>query len=375
MRVQLRGINSKRKKLADGSFKTYYWAWKGGPPLRGEPGTLEFIASYNEAVAQKVAPPTGTLLALLFQFQESGEFQFKISSRTRRDYIKQIKRIEKAFGDFPIKALDDPRATSIFLEWRDRLAQTSLRQADYAYGTLARILSWALSRRKIKTNPCASGGKLYQGTRVDKIWTNEDVDRFQRTAPSYLRLAMLLAIDTGQRQGDLLRLPWSAYDGKQIKIRQKKTGQYVPIPVSDTLKSALDAAPKISPIILTNSEGKPWSESGFQGAWGKTAVRAGIRIRGLRGLTFHDLRGTAVVTLARAGCTVVEIYSITGHKPSDVQAILTAHYLPRDAEVASNAIAKLNNYKARRSKGGRKSPDCAPDCAEKNEAKNGESVA
>ena len=65
---------------------------------------------------------------------------------------------------------------------------------------------------------------------------------------------------------------------------------------------------------------------------------------GIRGLTFHDLRGTAVVTLARAGCNEVEIYSITGHKPSDVQAILTAHYLPRDAEVADNAIAKLNRY-------------------------------
>jgi hypothetical protein len=55
-----------------------------------------------------------------------------------------------------------------------------------------------------------------------------------------------------------------------------------------------------------------------------------------------------VVTLARAGCNEVEIYSITGHKPSDVQAILTTHYLPRDAEVASNAIAKLNQYKAQK---------------------------
>ena len=65
-------------------------------------------------------------------------------------------------------------------------------------------------------------------------------------------------------------------------------------------------------------------------------------------LTFHDLRGTAVVTLARAGCNEVEIYSITGHKPSDVQAILTAHYLPRDAEVARNAIAKLNRHRQAR---------------------------
>src|SRR5262245_36618616 len=77
--------------------------------------------------------------------------------------------------------------------------------------------------------------------------------------------------------------------------------------------------------------------------------RCGSTMRAsIRGLTFHDLRGTAVVTLARAGCNEVEIYSITGHKPSDVRAILTAHYLPRDAEVARNAIAKLNRHKMAR---------------------------
>jgi integrase len=340
MRIRLKGLNSITKTLADGTRRTYWYAWKGGPPLTGEPGAPEFIASYNAAVASKVPAPTGTLLALLFRFQDSGEFQHGISSRTRRDYIKQIKRIERAFGDFPIKALNDPRAIDIFLKWRDQLAQTSLRQADYAYGTLARIFSWAFKRRLITTNPCAGGGKLYHGSRVDKIWDDEQVARFLRTAPSYLRLAMLLAINTGQRQGDLLRLPWSAYDGGMIKVRQKKTGAYVAIPVADELKAALDAAPKQSPIMLTNSDRKPWSESGFQGAWGKATMRAGIR-----GLTFHDLRGTAVVTLARAGCNEIEIYSITGHKPSDVRAILTAHYLPRDAEVARNAIAKLNRHK------------------------------
>jgi integrase len=343
MRVRLKGINSKTKRLADGTKRTYWYAWKGGPPLRGEPGTPEFIASYNEAAAQKIAPPSGGLLALLFRFQDSADFQFKISPRTRRDYVKQIKRIEKAFGDFPIKALDDPKARSVFLDWRDELAQTSLRQADYAYSTLARVLSWAFKRGLIRTNPCAEGGKLYHGTRVEKIWDDEQVARFLDVAATYLRLAMLLAINTGQRQGDLLRLPWSAYDGRVLKLKQKKTGAYVSIPVSDQLKTALDAAPRRCPLILTNSVDQPWSESGFQGAWGKTTARAGIQ-----GLTFHDLRGTAVVALARAGCSEPEIYSITGHKPSDVRAILTAHYLPRDAEVSENAIEKLNAYRAQK---------------------------
>ena len=66
MRVRLKGINSKRKRLADGRLKTYYYAWKGGPPLLGEPGSPEFVASYNAAVATKAVPPSGALLALLF---------------------------------------------------------------------------------------------------------------------------------------------------------------------------------------------------------------------------------------------------------------------------------------------------------------------
>jgi integrase len=218
---------------------------------------------------------------------------------------------------------------------------------------LARILSWALKRGLIDLNPCAEGGKLYSGSRVDKVWSDEQVVQFLKVTTPQMALAMRLAINTGQRQGDLRRLPWSAYDGTTIKIRQRKTGVPVPVPVSDELKAALDAAPRVSPIMLVNTDGKPWSESGFQSAWGKATARAGVE-----GLTFHDLRGTAVVHLARAGCNVIEIYSITGHKPGDVQAILTAHYLPQDGEVAANAIAKLNMY--RRGRGDQKGDDFFP---------------
>jgi hypothetical protein len=73
MRFRLKGLNSKRKRLADGSFKTYYYAWKGGPPLRGEPGTPEFIASYNEAPG-KVVGPQGVLASVLRAYQHSAEF-------------------------------------------------------------------------------------------------------------------------------------------------------------------------------------------------------------------------------------------------------------------------------------------------------------
>lgn len=58
-------------------------------------------------------------------------------------------------------------------------------------------------------------------------------------------------------------------------------------------------------------------------------------------LTFHDLRGTAVTRLAKAGCTVPEIATITGHSLKDVGTTLDSHYLNRDSALGESAIRKL----------------------------------
>ena len=137
---------------------------------------------------------------------------------------RQIKIIEKEFGDFPLKALAARETRGVFMDWRDRLALKSVRQADYAWTVLARILAWAKDRGKITVNPCERGGRLYHGTRVDFVWSIEDEAAFLQHAPAHLHLPLLLALWTGQRQGDLLRLPWSAYDGTHIRLRQSKTG-------------------------------------------------------------------------------------------------------------------------------------------------------
>jgi integrase len=152
----------------------------------------------------------------------------------------------------------------------------------------------------------------------------------------HLHLPLLLALWTGQRQGDLLRLAWSAYDGKDIKLRQSKTGARVVIPVGAPLKAALDTATKHGPIMLTSTDARPWTPDGFRASWGKACKKAGIT-----GVTFNDLRGTAVTRLALVGCTEAQIATITGHSLRDVRSILDAHYLHRDPELAREAISKL----------------------------------
>ena len=337
MRVRLKGINSYTAKLADGTTRTYWYAWKGGPRLRGTLGTPEFHASYNEAVAQKLKTASGWVLSLLQGYQATDEFRTQLAPRTREDYRRIIEKvIEPEFGDFPLSALSDKRTRGIFMAWRDKLALKSRRQADYAWTVLARVLSWSKDRGYISINPCERGGRIYRGSRADKIWTDDDEAQFLKSAPAHLHLPLLVALWTGQRQGDLLRLSWSSYDGTHVRLKQSKTGIRVVIPVGMPLKAALDAIDKRSTIILTTSEGKPWTPDGFRTSWGKACRRAGIV-----GVTFNDLRGTAVTRLALCECTEAEIATITGHTLRDVRSILDAHYLHRDPALAESAIRKL----------------------------------
>jgi integrase len=131
-------------------------------------------------------------------------------------------------------------------------------------------------------------------------------------------------------------------------------------PIVSPLKAALDAAAivKKSPVILLTTAGTPWTQSGFRASFNKARTDAGVT-----GLTFHDLRGTAVTRLALMGAEVPEIAAITGHSLMDVAAILDAHYLHRDPQLAWNAIRKLEMGIANRTISGTDSPNCAPNCA------------
>lgn len=212
------------------------------------------------------------------------------------------------------------------------------RSADYAWSTLARVLSWAKDRGILTINICERGGRLYRADRAEKIWTKDHVAAFEAAAPEYMCLALHMALWTGQRQGDLLRLQWSAYDGRTFKLRQSKTRARVVVPVALPLRNLLDGR-KGQGEILRNSRGDAWTSDGFQTSWRKACEAAGIV-----GLTFHDLRGTAVTRMALAGCTAPEIASVTGHSMRDVYHIIDVHYLGSRQELAQRAIEKLEQW-------------------------------
>ncbi len=347
MRVKLKGINTVRARLADGTVKVYYYAWKGGPPLEGKPGTPEFVNSFMEAAKQRVTTPKNTLSYVLQEYQKSDAFA-DLAPSSRKNFIRIIRVIEADFGDLPLPALKAKGIRLKFKEWRKKIAERSPSYADMHWMVLARILSWAVEETLIDVNPCTRGGKLYSGTRRDKIWSDEQIAFVLTNAAEHLRLPFLIALWTGQREADIVDLPWSAYDGRYIRLEQKKgrrkgrPGPRVIIPVAAPLKAVLDKTERRALKMVLDSNGRPWNAAAsFSEAFRREKIRLGKLMPGIESLTFHDLRGTAVTRLAVAGCTVPEIASLTGHSMSDVNRILEAHYLNLDVSLAENAIQKL----------------------------------
>jgi integrase len=341
---RLPGLATASKTLADGSTRKYFYAWRGGPMLKGADGTPltpadpQFFVAYTDAHSARKKPVQGTLFTLISAFKGSSDFT-SLAPRTQKDYLRFLGMIEQKFGSMPLTVVQDIRSRGDFKDWRDKIATAGgNRQADYAWGMLARVLAVAKDRGTIATNVCERGGKLYSVDRAEIIWQPAHVAAFNAVASEPLQFALMLALWTAQRQGDLIKLTWSQYDGTHIRLKQGKTGARVAVNVGTDLKAALDRrrpTPADGPI-LRNSRGKPWTEDGFRTSWGKASTKAGLDAADLR---FHDLRGTAVTVLSTAGCTNQEIAAVTGHSEKDVDRILKAYRGGR-IELSDQAMAK-----------------------------------
>lgn len=336
--ANLKGLATVKKTLASGKTVYYCYAWRGGPLLKNDkgepiqPGDPLLDGAFKLTHEQRRAPSPTNLSTLITLYRGSSDFR-RTKFGTRHEYDRYLDKIRLQFGPLSLNDLQQPSTRGVFKEWRDSLADKP-RSADFAWMVLVRVLSFAKDRGIISVNIAERGGRLYRSTRRDRTWSDADVVAFEAEAPSYMRLAIQLALWTGQRKGDLLRLSWSDFDGSNLRFTQSKTKARVLVPMgplAEVLRSQVGSG-----AILRNSRGAAWTSDGFNTSWRKCCAKAGIT-----DLTFHDLRGTAITRMALAGCTVPEIAAVTGHSLKDVETILDMHYLGGRAELAASAMKKM----------------------------------
>jgi integrase len=237
-------------------------------------------------------------------------------------------------------------------------ASTANKELARLKHALARAVAWGY----LKTSPAAKVKKAKEpGGRVRYLSAEERqalldgaVSTVQATdgrswtvehkPAASLRLYILVALLTGARRGELLRLRWSDIDMKRrsITFRETKNGHDRTVPMTPALAEALQKLPR--PIDPGNPVLPVYDPHVLTRAFGRYAKRVG-----LHGLTFHDLRHDAASTLTMAGVSQRAVMELLGHRDPRM-TVRYQHLAPghlRDAmqalERATAAQPQLSN--------------------------------
>lgn len=187
-------------------------------------------------------------------------------------------------------------------------------------------------------------------------FTTAEIDQLLACAEGDWRGAILCAVTTGLRLGDVTRLPWDAYSEKArtLSVTTQKTGASVVVPIHPDFAAWLSGCERGigKAFIFTTLAGQPiGGNRGLSMQFRKIVEKAKITERVIerkgKGRTghskgFHSLRHTFVSELANAGVASDLRQKLAGHADERVHRGYTHHEL----ETFRAAIAKLPRRQA-----------------------------
>lgn len=342
--------------------RTYYYHRPTGKKLPGEPGSPEFQAEYDRlegvavAVQEARIPTTARTVGELFAAYRGSPAFLDKAEATKADYMEAMDWM-KALHDIPLDAIDTPFLTHL----RDQAFATRKRWfANHLIRFLSALFNWGRPYGHMASNPAEAVPKIRRprgAPVVNRPWSPVELKKVMEAMPPELRVAVALGAYAGLREGDAIRLTWSAYDGEVIESRQLKTGDPIWVPTHRELRRILDEAraglPELAarlakrnkPVPLTivaGQRGQPFTETGFRARFFKVIRQLVADGEVAPGLTYHGLRHTAATMLADAGCDTRDIMAITGHKTEAMARRYTEHADQRRR--ATVAIAKLEAF-------------------------------
>jgi integrase len=334
-------VNAQRGR--DGRIAYHYFRRRGRrwrlPPL-GDPPSEEFMAEYRRLLAE-TEPRAGELLlsdrsyvrgsfgALVRDYLASGGYKEK-KARTQAEYRRVLELLSKRHGDKPVKRLERRHVRQM----RDERADTP-GAANTILRMMKVVLNFAVEDGLIFANPAAKMKELRVGEW--RAWTDEECQAFEkRWAPATMqRRAYALAVYTGQRKSDVVRMTREQRSNGHIHVVQQKTDEELWIPEHRELTAELARGVAGVKYLLTTTLGKPFDPVYF-GAWFADAIDAAALPDEC---VFHGLRKCAARKLAEAGCSEGEIASITGHRTSR----MISKYTP-DANRRKGAASAIRKW-------------------------------
>jgi len=250
-----------------------------------------------------------------------------------------VEEFAELFGDTPLAQI----TTWQIEKWKAEQGKllnpvTVNRRLTVIKHIFKKAVEWDLA----KSNPATLVKRFSVTSERTRFLTQDEIRSLlgecekQVTSPWLLAL-VVLAMNTGMRQGDLLRLKWENVDLERglITFIQRKTLRRVTVTINEMARQALNSLQenRYGELLFMWPWGDPIGKVTVYDAFKKACKAAKIE-----DFRFHDLRHTFASHLVMAGVDLVTVKELLGHKTIN----MTNRYTHLAQEHKAQAVAKLS---------------------------------
>jgi integrase len=213
------------------------------------------------------------------------------------------------------------------------------------------LFAWAKVMKYVESNPAREiERRSEKGNGREVYLTGPEARALIDACSPVLRPAVVLALSTGMRRGELLGLRWRSVDlaRKEIRVEAETDkagrGRVVQMTTetcdllvamkSNRPRPALDA----SDPVLTVANGEPLPPSAVRSMFERTvAACEGIPLAKRSALVFHGLRHSAASLMVAEGVPLLDVARILGHSTLAV-TMKYAHFAPESGRTAIDRL-------------------------------------
>lgn len=233
---------------------------------------------------------------------------------TRRDNDKELANLLKVFAHMPIDAIQ-PMHIRGYMDIRGQVAKVRANREKALFSHIYnKAREWGLTALQ---NPC-QGVKGFKETGRSRYVTDAEFAKVKAHAHFTVVDAMDLALLTGQRPADVLKLKRADIRDGALWIVQNKTGARLGVEVTGELAGVIAriaARPRkaIGVYIIQDEKGQPLQKDALRSRFDKARALAGVDFQ------FRDIRAKAATDTG----DLAHSQALLGHKNRE----MTEHYV------------------------------------------------
>ncbi len=255
------------------------------------------------------------------RFEDFADEYLELHSKLKRSYNtdkKIVGLLKNFFGGkylYEITSLDVERFKSVRARQtvkRDKTKKTiSPATVNRALAVLKSIFNKAILWGKIERNPCKGVELFKENNQRLRFLEKDEIDKLLANCCEHLKPIVAVALHTGMRKNEILKLKWHDIDIKRniIHLLKTKNGEKREVPMNRLVQKTIIGVLKHpdSQYIFCDKSGKPYGDI-------KKSFFTALKNSGIVGFRFHDLRHTFASQLVMSGVDLNTVRELLGHK-------------------------------------------------------------